>query len=177
MTTLIELHGHKVNPANDRLRIFILDEKGSGGAHHVYAILTPIEKTKIPWCGKDDPQSSVKCELDNETGLKLWPMIGFAKEYHLEEENVADSATDNVRYYTMHIVPFQNGPINEVGVNGHTQEVYLAILIHRLECFQAGPFKGEFNENALRHLKEAKMWLLERTRERMNRGVEGTHKQ
>lgn len=33
-----ELHGHKVNPANDTLRIQVLDEPGSGGASHLYQI-------------------------------------------------------------------------------------------------------------------------------------------
>ncbi|CAK0743203.1 conserved hypothetical protein [Azospirillaceae bacterium] len=161
MTTLIELNGHKVNPANDKLRIFVLDEKGSGGAYHVYAILTPIkDKIKEETCS-----SSQEADLEGGFKMKLWPFQGFAKIYKNEE----------TAYYTINLVSFQNGPINEVGVNGQTHEAYLAILIHRLECFQAGPFKGEFNENALRHLKEARMWLLERTRERMTRGVEGTH--
>ncbi len=33
-----ELHGHKVNPANDKLVIQVHDEPGSGGAHHHYSI-------------------------------------------------------------------------------------------------------------------------------------------
>lgn len=70
---------------------------------------------------------------------------------------------------------FQNGPINEVGVNGITHEALLAILIHRMECFQAGPCACRENALALTKLQEAQMWLLERTRGRMNRGVEGTH--
>lgn len=32
------LTDHVVNPANDKLRIEVLDEPGSGGAHHVYRI-------------------------------------------------------------------------------------------------------------------------------------------
>lgn len=32
------LHGHKVNPANDKLEVEVLDEPGSGGANHVYRI-------------------------------------------------------------------------------------------------------------------------------------------
>lgn len=72
-------------------------------------------------------------------------------------------------------VVFQNGPISEVGVNGITHEVLLAIMIHRLECFQAGPYACRENALALTKLQEAQMWLLERTRGRMARGVEGTH--
>ncbi len=31
------LHDHQVNPANDTITITVLDEPGSGGAHHQYA--------------------------------------------------------------------------------------------------------------------------------------------
>lgn len=70
---------------------------------------------------------------------------------------------------------FQNGPIAESGVNGVTQEVLIAICIDRLECFEAGPFANEHNQRALVHLRDAQEELLSRTRERMARGVEGTH--
>lgn len=70
---------------------------------------------------------------------------------------------------------FQNGPIKEVGVNGITQEVLLAVLIDRLEGFQSGIYKCIDNEHALNHLREAKVWLENRTLLRMDRGVEGTH--
>lgn len=33
-----ELTGHKINPANDVLRILVTDPQGSGGAHHRYTI-------------------------------------------------------------------------------------------------------------------------------------------
>lgn len=70
---------------------------------------------------------------------------------------------------------FQNGPINEVGVNGITHEALLAILIDRLAAFQRGPFANGYNGVALAHLHAAQFALQERTRERMARGVEGTH--
>jgi len=70
---------------------------------------------------------------------------------------------------------FQNGPIKEFGTNGVTHETLLAILIDRLRSFQAGPFAGRPNAIALTHLEEALMWLQTRTRERIKRGVEGTH--
>ncbi len=73
-------------------------------------------------------------------------------------------------------VDFQNGPINEVGVNGCQNEDLLAIIIDRLQGFQSGPFACRENEIALTHLQDAMHWLLHRTRERVARGVEGTHK-
>ncbi len=70
---------------------------------------------------------------------------------------------------------FQNGPINEVGVNGITQEVLLAIVRDRLQCFQKGEYACRENALALTKIEEAIHWLNSRTRERMSRGVEGTH--
>lgn len=74
------------------------------------------------------------------------------------------------------LLAFQNGPINEVGVNGITHEALIAILIDRLEAFQAGPYACRENALALTKLQEAQMWLHKRTRDRMARNVEGTHK-
>jgi hypothetical protein len=73
------------------------------------------------------------------------------------------------------LIPFQKGPINEVGPNGITQEVLLAICIDRLQCFQNGPYKCRENAIALTHLEDAMHWLQHRTRARLARGVEGTH--
>lgn len=72
-------------------------------------------------------------------------------------------------------INFQNGPINENGVNGVTQEALLAICIDRLRAFQSGKFACRENAIALTKLEEAQHWLLHRTRARMARGVEGTH--
>lgn len=72
-------------------------------------------------------------------------------------------------------VRFQNGPIAEVGTNGVTHEALLAILIDRLECFQKGGYSCRENAIALTHLQDAMHWLQHRTRERLARGVEGTH--
>ncbi|MDO8534872.1 MAG: hypothetical protein Q7S17_09055 [Xanthobacteraceae bacterium] len=71
------------------------------------------------------------------------------------------------------VIRFQNGPINEAGINGITQEVLLAIVADRLLSFQAGPFACPENADALTHVTEALETLKSRTRERMARGVEG----
>lgn len=71
---------------------------------------------------------------------------------------------------------FQNGPINEVGVNGITNEALLAIVADRLRSFQKGPYACKANACALTHIEEAMHWLQQRTIERMRRGVEGTNK-
>lgn len=72
-------------------------------------------------------------------------------------------------------VIFQNGPIAEVGVNGVTQEVLLAIVVDRLRSFQAGPYACRENALALTKCEEALHWLRARTSARIARGVEGTH--
>lgn len=72
---------------------------------------------------------------------------------------------------------FQNGPIKEVGTNGITNEALLAIVIDRLQSFQSGPYACRENALALTKLEEGMHWLQARTRGRVARGVEGTHKQ
>ncbi len=71
---------------------------------------------------------------------------------------------------------FQNGPIGEVGVNGLTHEVLLAIIADRLRSFQAGQFACSENAAALESVEAAQRSLKSRTEARLARGVEGTHK-
>lgn len=130
-----ELTEHRVNPANDTLKIEVLDEPGAGGANHLYSISGFNTGTNA-----SDP----------------------FKERH---GHPAEYST----------ILFQNGPINEVGVNGVTQEALLAVVADRLRSFQAGPYACRENALALTKIEEAQHWLHHRTRARMVRGVEGTH--
>ncbi|SFF76972.1 hypothetical protein [Methylobacterium sp. yr596] len=127
-----EITTHRVNPANDRLVIEVLDEPGSGGANHLYEV----------------------SGFDYATNASAGP-------HHVEGSAL--------------VVLFQNGPIAEAGVNGVTQEVLLAIVIDRLRSFQRGPYACRENALALTKIEEAQHWLLARTRDRMAKGVEGTH--
>lgn len=70
-------------------------------------------------------------------------------------------------------VVFQQGPVKEVGLNGIQNEHLLAMVIHRLQGFQSGPYSCRENALALTKLQEAMMWLEERTKDRSSRGVEG----
>lgn len=95
---------------------------------------------------------------------------GACHEYDIDVEfhtPVSDFPTCHVR--------FQNGPIQEAGVNGISGEALLAIVIDRLRSFQSGPFSCRDNAIALTHCEEALMWLQKRTRDRLARGVEGTN--
>lgn len=71
-------------------------------------------------------------------------------------------------------IRFQNGPIQESGANGISNESLLAIVEDRLKSFQSGPFACRENAIALTHIQDAMHWLHHRTRERVARGVEGT---
>lgn len=115
-----ELTSHKVNGLNEVLRIEVLDERGAGGACHLYQIVIAEPRTEV-------------------TTIK-----------------------------------FQNGPIEETGVNGISNEALLAIVQDRLEGFQSGKFACDDNAKALDALRTAINWMKKRTIERTNRGVEGT---
>jgi hypothetical protein len=71
-------------------------------------------------------------------------------------------------------ISFQNGPIQESGVNGISNETLLAIVEDRLLGFQSGQFACRENAVALTKIQEAMMWLQKRTMDRVKRGVEGT---
>lgn len=128
-----EITSHIVNPANDKLRIVVTDQPGSGGANHRYEI----------------------AGFDTATNPSL--------------------ASEGIEPKSKTTILFQNGPIAEAGVNGLTQEALLAIVADRLQCFQAGPYASDLNAKALEHVNAAQEALLSRTRERLARGVEGTH--
>lgn len=92
------------------------------------------------------------------------PGPGGAHHYYAVDVDGSENGLD---------IHFQNGPIAEVGVNGVTQEVLLAIVIDRLRSFQAGPFACDENQHALAHAHLALDALKSRTKARMARGVEG----
>lgn len=71
-------------------------------------------------------------------------------------------------------IEFQNGPINEAGVNGITDEALLAVVIDRMKGFETGPYTCSENRLVIKHLEAALQGLKERSREREARGVEGT---
>jgi len=70
-------------------------------------------------------------------------------------------------------IVFHTGPFENDMPKGITGEALLAILIDRLQSFQAGPFNCRENAIAVTHLQDAMHWLQHRTRDRLERGVEG----
>ena len=72
-------------------------------------------------------------------------------------------------------LPFHSGPITEAsGYNGVFVEDLLYAAKERLEEFQDTPFRCRQNAIAITKIEEALFWLQDRTREREERGVEGT---
>lgn len=71
------------------------------------------------------------------------------------------------------ILRFQNGDPHEVGVNGLTNEVLLAIVLDRLQEWQNTKNQCRENAIAITHLQEAQNWLARRSRLRECQGVEG----
>ena len=72
-------------------------------------------------------------------------------------------------------IDFQEGPINECGVNGCCNEDVINMVITRLEGFQKSEFACRENALAITKLEEALLWLRKRTLGREQRGIEGTH--
>ena len=70
-------------------------------------------------------------------------------------------------------VRFQNGPVQEEGVNGIQDDDLLRIVVDRLKGLQRSKFSCQEGRLALRHVELALYWLRERKRDREMRGVEG----
>jgi hypothetical protein len=104
---------------------------------------------------------TVHAEDRNENGVTqayhvAWPIHGETANRHIT-------------------IPFQYGPIKEVGTNGATLELLLAIAIDQLDGYQSSKFANRYNKQALSHCMQALGALEARTKERTERGVEGTH--
>lgn len=146
------LTDHKLNGLNDALAIDVIDEPGQGGASHQYMISWgEVRRGPRPTI----QQLEELLDKDGQIKISLQPDGG-----------VAIGNTLNIS--------FQNGPIQEAGINGISQESLLAVVIDRLRSFQAGPYSCRENAVALANCEQAMMWLQKRTRDRIARGVEGT---
>lgn len=103
---------------------------------------------------------------------------GACHHYLIESSEFVDSDGEDVLPAVHADIVFHNGPINEDGngVNGVQHEDLLAIIINRLEGFETGPYACAENAAALQACRYALQLLNARTRERIKRRVEGTHK-
>lgn len=72
-------------------------------------------------------------------------------------------------------VHWQRGPVKDVGVNGAQVEDVIELALDRLRELNVAPYNCRENSLAITDLESARNWLLQRTREREARGVEGTN--
>lgn len=79
--------------------------------------------------------------------------------------------------YPLQDIHFQSNTVENVGVEGVTNEALLSIVADRLHSFQQGEFPCEYNQEALYSIQEALESLEARTIDRKGRGVEGKHEE
>jgi hypothetical protein len=98
----------------------------------------------------------------------------FAEE-DIELEAVVQAGVHdaNTHYYVD--IKWQEGTVEENGINGTQIEDVIDILVERLQGFQNGAFPCRENALAITHLQEAQNWLYRRTMERKKQGVEGKY--
>ena len=99
---------------------------------------------------------------------------GACHEYMITYFNNPLAGQDKIPYGEFGRIKFQKGPVKEFAVNGCHHEDLIAVVIDRLQCFQAGDFACRENAIALTKLEESLHWLNHRTADRQTRGVEGT---
>ena len=115
-------------------------------------------------------------DIGSAHSTTVWVMddVGPGGAHHRYEITPSAAAPTVLEVMIPISVQFQYGPVGEAGVNGGHHEDLLAIVIHRLQCFQAGPYACHDNALALTYLKIALQCLNHRTADRERRGVEGT---
>lgn len=101
---------------------------------------------------------------------------GINQEHRVDDEGrPAGGFTEGVGFR----IDWQNGPLAIDGErrepNGAFVEDIIAAAIGRIEFYQDSKFACEENADALEALHDAATRLADRTRDREDRGVEGTH--
>ena len=114
----------------------------------------------------DEPGQGNACHRYHITTAEIPPPCDSRKPGDLEKCMAMSRAVTDIN--------FQNGPIQEVGVNGISNEALLAVVEDRLLGFQSGEYACRENAIALTKIQEALLWLAKRTQDRIARGVEGT---
>lgn len=89
---------------------------------------------------------------------------------HHYEIVVRDNSGQVVQRTELH---FQQGGLQEAGINGLSDQVLLAVVLDRWRGFQRGPFSARENSIAITKLEEALLWNAKRYIDRAARGVEG----
>jgi hypothetical protein len=119
-----------------------------------------------------DPTGNCPNDLNNKIQITAVDEPGSGGAYHLYELQTlpAVGAAYRTQMCFHHIEP---GKLIPTEPNGFSNESFLAVLLHRLECFQAGPFACPENEAALTAGRAMMAALQSRTLKRAAQGVEG----
>ena len=99
-------------------------------------------------------------------------------------DNFANERTDNrpsiayvvVAKDNLQVVEFHEGKNPMQGTNGFLSEDLIAILLHRTNYHQSGPFKSRENALCATALEQAGLWLYARRVARKAAGTSGTQK-
>ena len=104
--------------------------------------------------GSDSPLQIVAVDDPDHGAPHRYEVTGFDAE---RNSTAPEGWTARASRMT---VLFQHGPVDEVGVNGVTQEVLLAILRDRLTLMvNAGPYSETARKEALAHVDQALLIL------------------
>lgn len=109
----------------------------------------PKDWRRITAHGTDAANSKINLFATDEAGPG-----GASHQYFAEGPGVAQ------------MLHFQNGALQESGLNGITNEVLLAIVMDRMEAWQHGPYANDYNHRALSHLQCAILEMQARSAER-----------
>lgn len=128
------------------------------GAHHSYEFLRSMG---------DGSNCSLECKW-NQDGQCCDP----GPDFHDKTDDFP--ADCQLTCIPVGYIQFQRGPRNESdSTPGTLDGAVLSVLIHRQECFQAGPFACPGNDAVLEHLRAARSLMIARAQERAKRGVLG----
>ena len=107
----------------------------------------------------------------------LDPRTGATNDYMLSVQPQADASAPKdtpAPEAVVTLLAFQYGAPAQAGFNGLTDQALLAVLIDRMEGFEAGKYAVPETGFALDCLRTAQMWMNSRTGARIARGVDGT---
>lgn len=120
----------------------------------------------------EDSSGELLNDLNNKIQIAAVDEQGSGGAYHLYELQTLPAVGTAYRTQMVfhHIEPGKPIPTEP---NGFSNEAFLAVLLHRLECFQVGPFACAENEAALTAGRAMMAALQSRTLKRAAQGVEG----
>ena len=121
-----------------------------------------------------DPDWVYPYEIAYDDGVER--EVCLFSEDQLELLSVVEKEVKKANEHLYIDIKWQEGTVEENGVNGVQIEDVINILVDRLQEFQNGNFPCRENALAITKLEEARLWLNERTRKRREQGVEGKHK-